>query len=129
MIKEKIENDKVAKFLVQNSSLSLIQADTYLIERVLFDKNLDLKTSKRDAKKVSKGSYLRTLKQARNNLEKAIYTLILAEYMNFINIGSIEKIIQVSKLLQNIKSIDNNKINDIIHTINFIVKSLSGNHI
>jgi hypothetical protein len=80
-------NDPIVKIIAANSHLTKTQLETLLID-ILSD-NIAGKSLKYDEKanlrltkaKISRGSFNRTLKQARENVTKSIYTVILLGYL------------------------------------------------
>lgn len=104
MLGLKIKNDSMVMYLLKNSVFTKVQLDTYLINNMTVGKQISLnaKIAMRDKKKISKSSFLRTLKQAQKNLQKSVYSLILAEYLGLLEEGSIIKLIQIGNLLKNI---------------------------
>ncbi|MEM2211563.1 MAG: hypothetical protein QW372_01920 [Nitrososphaerales archaeon] len=103
MLKEIIDKDPIAKFLFERSIFTYSQLDTYLID-TRNDTSLKQKIMLRDGKHVSKGSFLRTLKQAQMNLKKAFYTLILTEYLGILESGTTVGLIHVGKALNQIST-------------------------
>lgn len=103
MLKEIIDKDPIAKFLFEKSIFTYSQLDTYLIY-TRNDTSLKQKIMLRDGKRVSKGSFLRTLKQAQMNLQKSFYTLILAEYLGILESGTTVGLIHVGKALSQIST-------------------------
>ena len=84
MIENSFE-DPILNILLKNSSLSKIQYESLLIEH--YTSNVadnvityENKTQYR-SKKVSRGSFSRTLSQARNNIISSIYTILLLSYV------------------------------------------------
>ncbi|MCS7116815.1 MAG: hypothetical protein NZ896_05015 [Nitrososphaerales archaeon] len=101
-MKSILDNDPIAKFLFERSALTYSQLDTYLIDS-MSDMRLEEKIMLRDGKRVSKGSFLRTLKQAQMNVRKAFYTLILMEYLKILESGTTSGLIEVGKTLDRVK--------------------------
>ncbi len=80
-----IYNDPIANILQKNSKLSNIQYESLLIEYFLNNYSNKFITYENMAifrtKKVSRGSFSRTLSQARKNIISSIYTIILLTYL------------------------------------------------
>ncbi len=80
-------NDPIAKIMADNSHLTKTQLETLLID-ILSD-NIAGKSLKYDEKarlrltkaKISRGAFNRTLRQAKQNVTKSIYTVILLGYL------------------------------------------------
>ncbi|MEM1601925.1 MAG: hypothetical protein QXS10_06945 [Candidatus Bathyarchaeia archaeon] len=82
-----LNNDPIFKILLKNSNLTKVQAETFLID-ILAEKIVDKKMTYEDKAKlrslksgVSRGSFNRTLAQARKNVIRSIYTVILLGYL------------------------------------------------
>jgi hypothetical protein len=77
-------NDPITNILLKHSNLTTSQYETFIIDTItvnLSDKELTYEDKKLlRHKKVSRGSFSRTLSQARRNIISAIYTVILLNY-------------------------------------------------
>lgn len=120
--------DPISRLLVSKSSLTETQLDTYLIDRLGTKDGLRLKQKVmlRDVGPVKKGAFLRTLRQARNNLEKSVCTVILAEYLGLLDKGTTTGLIQVGNLMSTIdrESISTTQLERISETLTKIIVSL-----
>ncbi len=108
---EKIrEKDHIVDYLLEKSIFTKPQLDTMLIS-VLEDNELKLnrKVLLRDGKRVSKGSFIRTLRQGQKRLEKSLYTIIISEYLSIFDKNNLLNIIRVGELL---KELQTQRIND-----------------
>jgi hypothetical protein len=76
-------NDSIVSFLAARCSLTATQLDTIMVSQT--EGKLGQMVSLRDKKKVSKGAFLRTLKQGQSNVEGALYTLLLLEYLGLVS--------------------------------------------
>ena len=80
-----IFNDPIANILQKNSKLSNIQYESLLIEYFINNYSDNYVTYENmtifRTKKVSRGSFSRTLSQARKNIISSIYTIILLSYL------------------------------------------------
>jgi len=112
-LKEKVQkwitdslNDPIAKILTKNSSLTKTQLETLLID--ILSENVAGKPLKYDEKGrlrllkegVSRGAFNRTLRQARKNVIKSIYTIILLGYLGFFESTQLNPYLEVSGKLQ-----------------------------
>ena len=97
-------NDPLVKILSKNSNLSKIQLETLLID-VLAD-NIADKSLKYDEKAklrilaVTRGAFNRSLKQARHNVTKSIYTIMLLGYMGILEEISLEPYLEAANKLK-----------------------------
>lgn len=81
--------DPMAKALLKNSNLTSIQFETLLIDvigRINPEKILNYEERRKlRGKPVSRGAFLRTLKQARERIKEAIYTMLLLTYLGILD--------------------------------------------
>jgi hypothetical protein len=99
-------NDPIAKILLKTSNLTKIQLETLLID-ILAENytekplNYEEKGKLRLTKAaVSRGSFNRTLAQARKNVTESIYTILLLGYMGVIQSSSLAPYHEVANKLQ-----------------------------
>jgi hypothetical protein len=110
-LKEKAQNwlnyslaDPMVKILSKNSNLTKIQLETLLID--VLAENISDKPLKYDEKAkirilaVSRGAFNRSLRQARQNIIRSIYTILLLGYMGILEDTSLEPYIEVANKLQ-----------------------------
>lgn len=112
-LKENVQNwiirltsDPIIKILTKNSNLTKIQLETLLID--ILAQNISGKTLKYEEKArlrllkagVSRGSFNRTLKQARKNIIQAIYTVLLLGYLGVFDSTSLNPYLEVSHKLK-----------------------------
>jgi len=99
-------NDPIAKMLTKNNHLTKIQLETLLID--ILAENLSGKSLKYDEKarlrllkaEISRGAFNRTLKQAKRNVIKSIYTIILLGYLGVFESTELDPYIEVANKLQ-----------------------------
>jgi len=99
-------SDPIAKILTKNSNLTKIQLETLLID--ILAENVAGKALKYDEKarlrllkaEISRGAFNRTLKQARKNVIKSIYTIILLGYLGIFENTQMDPYIEVANKLQ-----------------------------
>jgi hypothetical protein len=99
-------NDPIAEILYKNSHLTKTQLETLLID-VLAENisgktlNFDEKASLRLTKaKISRGSFNRTLKQAKENVIKSIYTILLLGYLGVFDSTALDPYIEIANKLK-----------------------------
>jgi len=103
---EKSLEDPIVKILSKNSHLTKVQLETLLID--ILSENLAGKTIKYDEKaklrltkaKISRGAFNRTLKQAKVNVIKSIYTILLLGYLGIFETTTLDAYIEVANKLQ-----------------------------
>ncbi len=100
---EDIRNDTIATFLLQKSNLTEVQLDTILASEEIG--NLDFKRGLREKRKVSKGSFARTLKQAHENIEASLYTIFLLAYLDLVRPEKIGQFVRNTLMLGELKSV------------------------
>lgn len=99
-------NDPISKILIKNSSLTKIQLETFLID-VSTDR-LSKKLLKYDEKarfrllksKISRGSFSRTLSQAKKNVIESIYTILLLGYLGVFDDTRLDPYLEIANKLQ-----------------------------
>jgi hypothetical protein len=99
-------NDPMVKILSKNSHLTTTQLETLLID--VLSENVSGKTLKYDQKarfrltkgKISRGAFNRTLRQARENVTRAIYTVLLLGYLGIFESTSLDSYLEVANKLQ-----------------------------
>jgi hypothetical protein len=99
-------NDPIIKILTKNSNLTKIQLETILID--ILAQNISGKTLKYEEKArlrlikagVSRGSFNRTLKQARKNVIQAIYTILLLGYLGVFDSTNLNPFLEISQKLK-----------------------------
>ncbi|MEM2431386.1 MAG: hypothetical protein QXX94_05440 [Candidatus Bathyarchaeia archaeon] len=112
-IKELVQNwlinlnkDPIFKILLKNSNLTKVQAETFLID-ILAEKISDKKIVYEDKAKlrliksgVSRGSFNRTLAQARRNIIRSIYTILLLGYLGIFEDSRLNPYIEISNKIR-----------------------------
>jgi len=82
---QKVYQDKISDLLLKNSNLTRIQFETFVIDlltETMSDKKLSFKEKTYFRRnKVSRGSFSRTLGQARRRIISSIYTIVLLSYI------------------------------------------------
>ena len=122
MIKSKINSDPLLGDLLSKSFLTYAQIDTFYIEKSMKNQKLYKKVISRDNKKVTKSSFIRTLKQAKMNVQKSVYTIMLADYLELINKDSIEQLIKISKMINSTRNIQSNQKYELIKLLLILIK-------
>ena len=89
-----LNSDPILEILLKNSNLTKAQLETVLIEVLTknFLKNevkSEEKTYFRSRGKTSRGAFNRTLKQARRNIIRSIYTIFLLGYLKLADSSSL----------------------------------------
>jgi hypothetical protein len=99
-------NDQITKILLKTSNLTKIQLETLLID-ILAENytekplNYDEKGEFRLTKvAVSRGSFNRTLAQAKKNVTESVYTILLLGYLGVIQSTSLAPFQEVAEKLQ-----------------------------
>ena len=110
-LKEKAQNwikysldDPLVKILLKNCNLTKIQLETLLID--VLSENLFEKSLKYDEKahlrnlSVTRGAFNRSLRQARQNVSRSIYTILLIGYLGILEELSLEPYIEAANKLK-----------------------------
>lgn len=108
---ERILQDPLVNILLKNSSLTEIQLETVLIDilaeeiaqfKLSYENKRFMRISKSD---VSKGSYNRSLRQARKNIRRSVSTLLLLGYLDLLDTPNLLPFIDLSKNLEKYKEL------------------------
>ena len=99
-------NDPIVTILAKNSHLTKTQLETFLID--ILSENISRKPLKYDEKailrltkaKISRGAFNRTLKQAKVNVVKAIYTVLLLGYLGIFESTTLDPYLEIANKLQ-----------------------------
>jgi len=123
-----LEEDIVYKHLFGACNLSTVQLETLIIDLSSQGSSLNDKIQKRRRLSLTKGSYLRTLKQAQNNIEQSVYTIILLQYLNLVNEEAPSNLLRIGTMLQQLSGgeISKDKSGLLMDRIQDIVETLSG---
>lgn len=98
--------DPTAQILMKNSHLTRTQLETLLIDvlaanlaskRLIYEEKAKLRQTKAT---VSRGSFNRTLRQAKRNITRSIYTILLLGYFGILENASLTPFIEVSNKLK-----------------------------
>ena len=98
-------SDPIVKILAKNSHLTKTQLETLLID--VLAENMAGKQLKYDEKarlrltkaKISRGSFNRTLKQAKDNVVKSIYTVLLLGYLGVFESTTLDPYLEIANKL------------------------------
>ena len=123
MLKEMVERDIILTYLLQRSKITKAQLDTIIINSHSI--NLKEKILLRDEKKVSKGSFLRTLSQGEANVESSFYVIILMQYLGLFD-DSFDNLLKIANLLKDVKlkNVDRTEMESIILLIDSSIKKI-----
>jgi len=99
-------NDPIVQILLENSQLTKIQLETFLID--ILAENIARKPLKYDEKSrlrllkdgVSRGAFNRTLRQARRNVVQSLYTVLLLGYLGVFEETTLDPYVEVANRLQ-----------------------------
>lgn len=100
-----VVEDPLVKAMLRRSLLTRPQLETLLIDQMApgflgRDLRTDEKASLRLGKKVTRGSFNRTLRQARENVLKAIYTVLLLGYLGLLTTPALEPYVELGSALK-----------------------------
>ena len=99
-------NDPIAKIISKNSHLTRTQLETLLID--ILSENIAGKSLKYDEKarlrltkaQITRGSFNRTLKQAKDNVTRSIYTVILLGYLGIFETTTLDPYLEIANKLR-----------------------------
>ena len=98
-------NDPIVKIIAKNSHLTRTQLETLLID--ILSENIAGKPLKYDEKaslrltkaKISRGAFNRTLQQAKENVIKSIYTVLLLGYLGVFESTTLDPYLEIANKL------------------------------
>jgi hypothetical protein len=99
-------NDPIVKIIAKNSHLTRTQLETLLID--ILSEHIAGKPLKYDEKaslrltraKISRGAFNRTLRQAKENVIKSIYTVLLLGYLGVFESTTLDPYLEIANKLQ-----------------------------
>jgi len=99
-------NDPIVKIVAKNSHLTKTQLETLLID--ILSEHIAGKPLKYDEKaglrltraKISRGAFNRTLRQAKENVIKSIYTVLLLGYLGVFESTTLDPYLEIANKLQ-----------------------------
>ncbi len=96
----KLPDKRVLETLVEGSHLTMPQVETLLIEAAqsLMGRRMSVEEKAR-VRGVSKGAYVRTRRQALENVKKSIHTILLLRLLGILGEGAAATIIEAGELL------------------------------
>ena len=126
-----LKEDSVYRLLFRGCNLSLVQLETLIINSSSHGSSLKEKIHRRGRTSLTKGSFLRTLRQAQINIERSAYTIILIQYLNLVNEETPSNLLRIGNILEQISDneISGHRIGLLIDRIQDIVETLSGRRV
>lgn len=101
-----LNKDPIFRILLKNSNLTKVQAETLLID-ILAEKIVNRRLAYEEKAKlrliksgVSRGAFNRTLAQARKNIVRSIYTIMLLGYLGIFDDPRLEPYIEIANKLR-----------------------------
>jgi hypothetical protein len=118
-------NDPIANVLLKYSNLTSTQYETLIIDFLtieLSDNNLTFQNKALlRSKKVSRGSYSRSLSQARGNVISSIYTILLLTYIGIFDAFPFDDYRDIAEKLSeytsSLKDLEGNELSNFINRI------------
>jgi len=105
--------DPITAILLKNSNLTKIQYESLLIDYFTDNLNDNIISYENKAiyrsKKVSRGSFSRTLSQARRNIISSIYTILLLSYIGIYDTYPFEEYKNLAEKLSEYSSLSNDQ--------------------
>jgi len=93
--------DPLFNLLRASSNLTQRQVETLLLDVLAEQEEVRLTSEqKASLRSVSKGSFIRTRKQAQRNLSRALFTTILAAYLGMLKLPSFHWFLDVGELMR-----------------------------
>ena len=123
---EKVRNDPIVSFLLEKSSLTVAQLDTIMAEET--SGNLVTKILSREKGKISKGAFVRTLRQGQRNVESSVYTLMLVVYLGLVPQEKFDQFLKTQRIVSKVKELqpDRENVLRLINGLQEFVEDMSG---
>ena len=123
---QSIKGDTLVTFLSKRCSLTMTQLDTLLASRA--SERLKEQIRYRDRAKISKGSFLRTLRQSQENIEACVYTVILLQYLGALAPDVFEGLTRTGRLMSKLResSPSNDEIMRFVQSLEEYAHTISG---
>ena len=107
-------SDPIVKIIAENSHLTKTQLETLLID--ILSENIAGKPLKYDEKaslrltkaKISRGAFNRTLRQAKENVIKSIYTVLLLGYLGVFESTTLDPYLEIANKLREYMKVNEN---------------------
>jgi hypothetical protein len=114
---EKVKKDKITEILIENSNLTKIQFETFLIDLFFRQNNffsLEKYKLRLNKDKISRGAFNHTRQQAINNVIRSIYTVLLLGYYGVLETPQLEPFIEgANRLHSYVDSVKEGDIEDL----------------
>ncbi len=101
-------NDNIVKTLLKNSHITKIQLETIYIDILApnilqkYIKFTDKVNLRKKDQKISRGAFIRTLKQSKQNVIKSINTILLMGYIGIFDTPKLQFYIEISNRLHSL---------------------------
>ena len=130
MIKDLIENDPLLASLFEKGLFTQVQIDCLLVHKSeLLDGEggLPEMIRRKDGNNVSKGAFVRSLKQGKDNFKGVFYSLILLSYLGFMSDREIKSIFRLTDVLDNLREneVMEERVDDVLNVINEAIDRLA----
>jgi hypothetical protein len=99
---EGLLKDPIVRFLLENSCVTRVQADALLVAR---ESKLKEAVKLVERGRVSKGSFVRTLRQGQRNVEACVYTLFLMSYLGLLNEETTQQLGRTVSMMSQVKDV------------------------
>ena len=99
-----MRDDPIVTFLLQKSTLTSTQLDTLMAEQL--SGGLNVKISSREKRNVSKGAFVRTLRQGQGNVESSVYSLLLVAYLGLVSQDKFDQFFKSQRILSKVKDLE-----------------------
>ena len=107
MIGELLAEDRLVRFLLEQSGVTEVQVDTLLIHsnyRYRGDPLREMVVA-RDGKVVSKGSFGRSLKQGKRRFKMSFYCIILGYYLGLFDLDLVKSMVRICSTVGQLKGL------------------------
>jgi len=107
MLRKLVEYDKLLLLLLRNSNLTDAQLDVLMsyFEARRSNGSLGQMIDMKDGKRVTKGSFLRTLNQVRGNIKSSVYSISLLSYLGVVGPDFLDGFVKILRLLEELRAV------------------------
>jgi len=124
MLKDIVKEDSLLQGIINRGNLTIKQIDYLLIQHSGdIKENISEKTFRANRKGLSKAAFVITRDRGKLNIKRALYTLIIAEYLNLLSSDCFISLEKTTFLLKNAKekNISDKQAQQIILTLEALV--------
>jgi hypothetical protein len=126
MLKQILGHDRIARGLFERAKLPFAQADSLLVRKTSPGESYAQQAQKRSIRPVSKGAYVRSLRQGESAIKRTLYRLLLLEYLGLLSPESVKGLVTVGQTLVKVKMevVDEKGTEDMLRAVDEVTAAL-----